>query len=319
MLTKWDFMKRLPIVLGFLVMSESVQAKPMVWQPAQGIEQLALWPGAVPGAQPAPGPEDVSIVAKGVAGKPNTNVTNVTTPTISVYPPKGANTGAAVVVIPGGGFQILAIDLEGTEVCDWLTAKGVTCVLLKYRVPSAPYVWQCDCRPHNQAISEPSLQDLQRAMRMVRAHAQQWDIDPHKVGVLGFSAGGYLVAEISTLFDRSLYPKIDTADDLSARPDFAMPVYPGHLVQPDGKLNSNIPVSSQTPPTFLLQAEDDDVDGVQQSMVYYAALSKAHVPAEMHLYAQSGHAFGVRRTELPITDWPALADAWLHTIGIIRN
>jgi len=316
---KWRFIKQLAVVLGLLVIGENAQAEPMIWQPPKGLEQIALWPGAVPGAQPAPGTENVSIIARGVAGKPYTDVTNVTNPTISVYPPKGNDTGAAVVVIPGGGFQALAIDLEGTEVCDWLTVKGITCVLLKYRVPNAPYVWQCNCRPHNRSISEPSLQDLQRTMRMVRYHADQWHIDPYKIGVLGFSAGGYLVAEISTLFDRQLYPKVDDADDESARPDFALPIYPGHLANADGTLNSNVPVSSQTPPTFLVQAEDDYVDGVQQSLVYYNALSKVHVPAEMHLYAQGGHAFGLRRTELPITGWPVQAEVWLHTIGVLQN
>lgn len=327
MLREWSLMKRLAIVLGLLVINESAQAKPMIWQPAEGLEQIALWPGAVPDAPPVPGPEDVSITTEGVAGKPNTNVTNVTNPTVTIYPPKGKNTAAAVVVIPGGGFQVLAIDLEGTEACDWVTSIGMTCALLKYRVPSAPYVWQCDCRPNNQSISEPSLQDLQRTMRMVRYHAEQWHIDPHKVGVLGFSAGGYLVAEISTLFDRPLYPKVDNADDESARPDFAMPIYPGHLAKypghpakgDDNKLNPNIPVSSQTPPTFLVQAEDDYEDGINQSLVYYAALSKAHVPAEMHLYASGGHAFGFRRTNQPITSWPQQAEVWLRTIGIVQN
>ena len=213
----------------------------------------------------------------------------------------------------------LAIDLEGTEVCDWLTSRGITCVLLKYRVPSVPYDWQCDCRPHNLALSVPSLQDTQRAMRLVRFHAAQWHIDPHKLGVLGFSAGGYLVAEISTNFERRLYPPVDAADNESSRPDFALPIYPGHLVTPDGRLNPNVPVTSKTPPTFLVQAEDDYVDGVKQSLVYYTALAKANVPVEMHLYAHGGHAFGLRHTKWPITDWPRLAEAWLRTIGIVQD
>ncbi len=316
--TSW-LIKQVAVILGLLAIGRSAQAEPMIWQPPQGLEQIALWPGAVPDPQPVPGPESVSVSARGIAGRPYTDVTNVTNPTISVYPPKGNDTGAAVVVVPGGGFQALAIDLEGTEVCDWLTVKGITCVLLKYRVPSAPYVWQCNCRPHNRAISAPSLQDLQRAMRVVRYHAGQWRIDPHKIGVLGFSAGGYLVAEIGTLFDRQMYAKRDDVDNESARPDFAMPIYPGHLANADGTLNANIPVSPQTPPTFLVQAEDDYVDGVQQSLVYFSALSKAHVPAEMHLYAQGGHAFGLRRTALPITGWPVQAEVWLHTIGVLRN
>jgi acetyl esterase/lipase len=254
-----------------------------------------------------------------LAGKPVTAVTNVTQPTMTVYAPEGKGSRSAVVVIPGGGFQILAIDLEGTEPCDWLISNGITCVLLKYRVPSEPYVWQCDCRPHNLSISVPSLQDVQRAMRLVRFHAAEWHIDPHRVGVLGFSAGGYLVAEISTKFEHRLYTPVDAADNESDRPDFAMPIYPGHLVTADGKLNPNVPVSSKTPPTFLVQAEDDYVDGVSQSLAYYTALSKAHVPVEMHLYANGGHAFGLRRTNSPITEWPRLAEVWLRTIGIIQD
>jgi acetyl esterase/lipase len=290
-----------------------------VWQPSAGHTQIPIWPGAAPDLTPVPGPETATVSKKLLAGKPATAVTNVTRPTMTVYAPTGKNTGAAIVVIPGGGFQILAIDLEGTETCDWLTSRGITCVLLKYRVPSVPYVWQCDCRPHNLALSVPSLQDVQRTVRLVRFHAAQWHVDPHKVGVLGYSAGGFLVAEISTNFDRQLYAPVDAADKESARPDFAMPIYPGHLTRGDGKLNPNIPVSATTPPTFLLQAEDDYVDGVDQALVYYTALAKAHVPAELHLYAHGGHAFGLRPTSSPITRWPALADTWLRTIGMIHD
>jgi acetyl esterase/lipase len=154
-------------------------------------------------------------------------------------------------------------------------------------------------------------------LRLVRHHAAVWHIDPHKIGVLGFSAGGYLVAEISTNFARHLYSPIDAADKESARPDFAMPIYPGHLTMDDGKLNPNIPVSRDTPPTFLLQAEDDNVDGVDQALVYFTALKNAGAPVEMHLYAHGGHAFGLRPTSDPITRWPALAETWLGTIGMI--
>ncbi|HET6586281.1 MAG TPA: alpha/beta hydrolase, partial [Oleiagrimonas sp.] len=211
------------------------------------------------------------------------------------------------------------MDLEGTDVCDWLTPRGITCVLLKYRVPSKPYDWHCDCRPHDFALSVPSLEDAQRALRLVRSHAAQWHIDPHKVGVLGFSAGGYLVAEVSTNFKRRLYAPVDAADKQSSRPDFAVAVYPGHLATDDDTLNPNVAVSRETPPTFLVQAEDDYVDGVNQSLVYYTALAKAGVPAEMHLYAHGSHAFGLRRTQLPITGWPRLVEAWLRTIGVIRD
>lgn len=311
-------MKLWTFALCLLAMGGSAHAKTMDWQPAAGHTQIPIWPGAAPNLQPVPGPPTTITNTKNlIGGLPVTAGSNVTRPTMTIYAPKGENTGAAIVVIPGGGFQILAIDLEGTDVCDWLTSRGITCVLLKYRVPSVPYVWQSDSRPHNLSLSVPSLQDVQRTMRLVRFHAAQWHIDPHKIGVLGFSAGGFLVAEISTNFDRHLYPPVDTADQESARPDFAMPIYPGHLALDNGTLNPNVPVSSKTPPTFLVQAEDDHVDGVKQSLVYYTALVKAHVPAEMHLYAHGGHAFGLRPTSNPITHWPALAETWLGTIGMI--
>ncbi|HTH67367.1 MAG TPA: alpha/beta hydrolase [Rhodanobacter sp.] len=313
-------MKLWAIALCLLAACGSVCAKTMVWQPTVGHAQIPLWPGAVPDAQPVPGPETEALRTEHlIAGRPWMAVTNVSRPTMTVYAPKGRNTGAAVVVFPGGGFQVLAIDLEGTEVCDWLTSRGITCVLLKYRVPGVPYEWQCDCRPHDFALSVPALQDAQRTVRLVRFHAAQWHVDPHKVGVIGFSAGGYLVAEVSTNFERRLYTPVDAADQESSRPDFAMAIYPGHLATDDDKLNPNVPVSRDMPPTFLVQAEDDYEDGVNQSLVYYAALAKAHVPAEMHLYAHGGHAFGLRRTKSPITAWPKLAEAWLRTIGIVQD
>jgi acetyl esterase/lipase len=302
-------MKLRIIAVCLLCLCGDVFAQTAVWQPAAGHTQVPIWPGVAPDMQAVPGPENET---KGA-------VTNVTRPTMTVYAPKGTNTGAAVIVIPGGGFQILAIDLEGTEVCDWLTSRGITCVLLKYRVPSVPYVWQCDCRPHNLSTSVPSLEDALRTLRLVRFHAAEWRIDPHKIGVLGFSAGGYLVAEISTNFNRHLYKPVDAADKESSRPDFAVAIYPGHLTTGNDTLNGNVPVSHETPPTFLAQAEDDNVDGVDQSLVYYGALKKADVPVEMHLYAHGGHAFGLRRTQFPITDWPRLVEVWLRTIGIVQD
>ena len=248
-------------------------------------------------------------------------VTNVAQPTMTVYAPGGKNTGASVVVLPGGGFQGLAMDLEGTEICDWLTSRGVTCVLLKYRVPSIPYVWQCDCRPHNRALSTPSLEDVQRTLRLVRAHAAAWRIDPRKVGVIGFSAGGFLVAEASTYFNTRLYAPVDAADRLSSRPDFAIAVYPGHLSMAKNSTALNPVIESritaQTPPTFLLQNEDDHVDQVEDALSYYMGLKKAGVPVELHSYAQGGHAFGLRATNLPVGHWPDLVEQWLHTIGML--
>ena len=285
--------------------------EPGGWQPSPGHTQTPIWPGVAPHVQSVPGPETGSDGA----------VTNVTRPTMTVYVPTGKNTGAAVVVFPGGGFQMLAIDLEGSEVCDWLTPRGVTCVLLKYRVPSAPYDWKCDCRPHNRSLSTPSLQDAQRTVRLVRSHAVEWHIDPHKVGVLGFSAGGYLVAEVSTHFNTRLYAAVDAADQQSSRPDFAIAIYPGHLALAENSiaLNPTIKshITSQTPPTFLLQNEDDDVDSIEDALSYYMGLKAAKVPVELHAYAQGGHAFGLRPSKLPVSGWPQLVDTWLGTIGII--
>jgi acetyl esterase/lipase len=240
---------------------------------------------------------------------------------MTVFSPKGRNTGAAVVVFPGGGYQILAIDLEGTEVCDWLTSKGITCVLLKYRVPNSGPSWSQACGCYLDTKSSMALEDAQRTVRLVRFHASDWHIDPQKVGVLGFSAGGHLAAAISTHFKQRLYPVVDAADKESCRPDFAVALYPGHLWISDGKLelNPNVPVTRETPPTFLLQAEDDDVDNVNNSLVYYVALKNAGVPVEMHLYAHGGHAFGMRATQFPITGWPRLVERWLKSIGMISE
>ena len=315
-------MKAWIVVLCAVIALGGAAALADTWQPTAGHTQIPIWPGTPPDAKPMPGPEKLVPVKHLVGGRPWIAVMDVARPTMTIYSPKGKNTGAAVVVLPGGGFEVLALGLEGTEACDWLTAKGVTCVLLKYRVPSEPYDWHCDCRPDGLATSTRSLEDTQRTIGLLRRRAREWHIDPHKIGVLGFSAGGYLAAEISTKYQRRLYTPVDDADKESARPDFAVLVYPGHLApgKTDGNtLNPNVPVTPQTPPTFLVQAEDDNVDGVNQSLTYYAALKKAGVPVEMHLYAQGGHAFGLRRTQFPITGWPRLVEEWLHTIGMTRG
>jgi len=258
-----------------------------------------------------------------VAGRPWTYIQNVSRPTMTVYSPKGKNTGAAVVVFPGGGYQILAIDLEGTEACDWLTSKGITCVLLKYRVPNSGASWDQSCGCDRNTRSSRPLEDAQRTIGLVRLHAAEWRVDPHKIGVLGFSAGGHMVAAVSTHYQRRLYPAVDAADRLSCRPDFAVAIYPGHLHVAENSiaLNPDIRthITGQTPPTFLLQSEDDRVDRVEDALSYYAALKKAGVPVEMHLYAQGGHAFGLRRTKFAVTAWPTLVETWLASIGMISQ
>jgi acetyl esterase/lipase len=307
---------RLAIALWLLALCAFAHAQ--TWQPGDGHEQIPIWPGTPPGLKPLPGPESAKTSDKLIGGKTVVSIRNVSTPTMTLYrPPAGKENGAAIVVFPGGGFEILAMDLEGTDVCDWITQRGVACVLLKYRVPGEPYRWKCDCRPHNTALSMPSLQDAQRTIRLVRVHAKEWHIDPHKIGVIGFSAGGYLVAEVSTNFNRKTYIPVDDADKESSRPDFAMPIYPGHLAMPNHTLNPNIAVTPETPPTFIVQAEDDDVDPVEDSLVYYTALKNTKVPTEIHLYAKGRHAFGLRPTAVPITHWPVLAEAWLVNLGMI--
>ena len=287
------------------------------WQPSPGHTQVPIWPGVVPNARVLDRAETAEIVVdsagrqKLVGGKPWMYVDNVSRPTMTIYPPVGRNTGAAVVVFPGGGYSILAIDLEGTEACDWLTSKGITCGLLTYRVPCV------QTGPYRDCLS--ALQDAQRTVGLVRSQAARLLIDPNKIGVLGFSAGGHMVAAISTHHQKRAYNPVDAIDTVSCRPDFAIALYPGHLARgaSSTRLNPDIKVTRSTPPTLLIQADDDPVDPVANSVVYHAALRTAGVSVEMHLFARGRHAFGLRRTSAPITAWPQLAEQWLETIGMI--
>ena len=297
-------------VLAALASSAVLTAQPSAWPLPPSIPTIALWPGAAPGAPAHPAPEADTSTAKDplIAGRPLVRLGNVTVPTLSVYKPKNGSTGAAVVVFPGGGYHILAIDLEGTEVCDWLNSAGIACLLVKYRVPeTGPY-------PKSPA----ALQDAQRALGLARQHAAEWGIDPHRIGVLGFSAGAHLAAALSTHFDKRLYSPLDPADRLSCRPDFAVIVYPGYLADEDMNFAANpeINPTAQTPPQFIVQAEDDPVH-IENSTVYFLQLKNAHVPAELHIFAEGGHGYGLRRTALPVTAWPSEVETWLHTIKIL--
>ncbi len=296
------------------------------WQPSPGHVQSPIWPGAVPDAIPDPKPESVDP-GEGQKWWPRAN--DVSRPTMTVYAAKGRNTGVAMVVFPGGGYRGLAMGGEGTEICDWLTSRGITCVLLKYRVPGSGPWWDTENHRRIYPKVQTALQDAQRTLSLVRQHAAQWHVDPHKVGVIGFSAGGHLVAAVSTHFAQRTYAPVDAADKLSCRPDFAVALYPGHLWahededqasrdETDLSLRPDIIIRADSPPTFLLQAEDDHVDGVEQSLAYYVALQKAGVPTEMHLYAQGGHAFGLRPSKLPIAQWPRLVETWLGTLGVVN-
>jgi acetyl esterase/lipase len=276
-------------------------------------EPIHLWPKGAPGELPNPPAEkdNTKPTDNKPDGKPVIRLANVSDPTITVYfPPKEKNTGAAMVVCPGGGYSILAIDLEGTEVCEWLNSIGITAILLKYRVPAKK----------DLPRYAPPLQDAQRALGLVRFNAQKWNIDAGKIGIMGFSAGGHLSATLSNNYSKRSYDFIDEADNTSCRPDFVGLIYPAYLTVKDDadKIANELPISANTPPTFLVQTEDDGVR-VETSLFYYLALKKANIPAEMHLYAKGGHGYGMRAKGTGIETWPERMKEWLLTNKIISS
>lgn len=276
-------------------------------------DPILLWPNGAPGEPKTSniGPEEDTTTPEDnlVAGQPLIRLTNVSEPTITVYHPDENPTGTAVVVCPGGGYHVLAYDLEGTEVCEWFNSLGITAILLKYRVPVR----------EGLPRYAPPLQDAQRAIGLVRAHAEEWQINPERVGVLGFSAGGHLSAALSTNFNQRTYDPIDSADELSSRPDFAMLIYPAYLAEKEShQLAPELPVSESTPPTLLIQTEDDNIP-VENSLFYYLALKNANVPAEMHLYATGGHGYGLRKVKSNVHTWPKRAEEWLRTIDMLEE
>ncbi|HMM78801.1 MAG TPA: alpha/beta hydrolase [Pyrinomonadaceae bacterium] len=257
-------------------------------------------------------------------------VKNVSNPTIKIFSPIKENSGAAVIVMPGGGYTKVAVDLEGSEICEWLASIGVTGILLKYRVPDSGPHYYSDCHCEKDPIKPLALQDAQRAISMVRSKAKQWNINPKKIGVMGFSAGGHLVADVSTNYRKRAYSLTDDIDNTDCRPDFGIVMFPGHMTNHTSnpyELNKKLPVDGNTPPTFILQAGNDPIDPIENSLVYYIALQKAKVHAEYHIYAEGGHAFGLDRTildnpnwnKLPIADWENLVVRWLQTIKMTSN
>jgi len=298
----------------FLVQATSAPyAYPAQASPLAGHVTIKLWPHGAPGGRGHGGPEKDTTrpTDRRVAGKQVMRLTQVTEPTITVFqPPAGRLAHVGVVVFPGGGYHILAFDLEGTEVCEWLNSLGISAFLVKYRVPPLPGV------PRYRA----PLQDAQRALGYVRYHTKEWQVDPHRIGVIGFSAGGDLAALLSNNFKDRTYQPIDPADQASCRPDFAMLIYPAYLVeksQQGYQLVPQLKVTSDTPPSFLVQAEDDPVH-VENVIYYFMALKHATVPSEMHIYAKGGHGYGLRRTGLPVTHWTDLAGKWLREQGVLK-
>jgi Esterase/lipase len=291
-----------------LLLSCALALAPIRTFASESAKVIELWNGSAPGDKGDIGKEADTTKAtdRPVAGKPVIRLGHVSKPTITIYrPPAAKDTGAAVMVCPGGAYQILAMDLEGTEVCDWLNSIGVTGVLLKYRVPK-----RTGLEKHTAA-----LQDAQRAIGIVRSRAKEWNLDPKRIGVLGFSAGGHLAAALSNNYGERTYPKVDDADAVSCRPDFAIVIYPGYLVVKDenDKIAPDLNITSNTPPTFLAMAADDPVR-VENALFYAAALHKAKVPVELHVYPTGGHGYGLRPTKDLVTTWPQRASDWLKPL-----
>lgn len=292
-----------------------------VWQPTAGGMQIPLWPANVVLAKPDTGdhPEATGNGSPLVGGRKWHWASYVTRPTMTIYRPKGRNTGAAMLVLPGGGFHAVATDLEGTEICDWVIQQGMTCVMLKYRTPQ---VWPKVNGRSQRPTVLLALEDAQRAMGLLRQRATTYGIDPKKIGVIGFSAGAYLVANMSNTDERTYQPA-DAADRQSPRPDFAIIAYTARLLDPNKGKNSLelapwVKISARAPPTLFIHAMNDPVNNIRHPMAYALALNDAGVPVDMRIYAKGGHAFGMRPTDDPITtQWPTQVEQWLHDIGVL--
>ncbi len=244
-----------------------------------------------------------------VAGCPVLRISNVSEPTLTFYPaPAGNNSGATIIVNPGGGYNILAYNLEGTEICKRFNSHGVNCVLVKYRVP---------LREGLEKHTAP-LQDLQRALAYTRSHAAEWNIDADKIGVMGFSAGAHLAAVASTNYEERTYPPVDASDNTSLRPDFCILIYPAYLDGKNFTVSPELKVNAQTPPTIMVQTQDDE-RLLNSSIFYYYALKEAKVPVAMHLYPSGGHGYGLRNTGDLVNEWPYRVLSWLRDIGMIEK
>lgn len=293
--------------LPFVCLLSLIVAVPTNLFAAEQIE-LKVWPKGAPGETGDIGPER-ELPPRGQ--KKVIRLTDVSEPTITVYqPPKDKANGCCVVICPGGGYGILAWDLEGTEVAEWLNSIGVTGVVLKYRVP----------RRDKESPHTAPLQDAQRAIRLVRKNAQAWGIDPTRVGVLGFSAGGHLTVMTGTQWDKTTYEKIDETDRLSCRPDFLIPIYAAYLgdKKDDSQLSSSLRISKETPPTFMAVTLDDKMRGLHAGLLL-AELKKVGVAAEAHIFVRGGHGYGLRPSADAVSGWPKLCEQWLRTQGFLDS
>jgi acetyl esterase/lipase len=292
-----------------------------IWRAPEGTRQIPIWPNRAPGMEDVSQPPENVLTRRtpeAIDGDFSQAVFDVTEPTMTIFPARGENTGAAIIVFPGGGFQAVVVTLEGTEICNWVAARGITCILSKYRVPRSNHYWDEALRRAVTPAVPRALQDAQRTVRLVRSRAQALRIDPNKIGVMGFSAGGYLVAQTSNIFEPS-YAPVDEIDRVSSRPDFAIAFFPGHICRRGGVLDPGLRVTNRAPPTFLIAAWDDPTNEICNSTLYARALDQAGVPAEVHLFSTGGHAFGLRRHHSPDTVWPGLLETWLKERGILTR
>ncbi|MEH6661004.1 MAG: alpha/beta hydrolase [Parasphingorhabdus sp.] len=302
---------------------EKVERPNVVWQPGPDGNQVPLWPKnlAIQAPETDGNPEMVGSGSPLIAGRTWNWATYVSRPTMTIYSPKGENNGAAMLVLPGGGYAAVAMDLEGTEICEWITEHGVTCVVLKYRTPQT---WR---RGKNNVQVPPEgdllpLEDAQRAMGLLRHRASSYNISPEKIGVIGFSSGAHLAAAVSNAEERT-YDRLDAADEQSSQPNFAILMYPGRFLpesrtKPDLKLAPWMEIKASAPPTLLIHAMNDSVNDVRHSMAYALALDGVGVPVDMRIFAKGCHAFGLRPTSDPVTtEWPGLAIEWLRNINML--
>jgi acetyl esterase/lipase len=278
---------------------------------------VELWPGKPPGDAGIPGEESTKIYQSPLVG-PTMLISNVTRPSITIYPaPRDRNTGTAMVICPGGGYWNLFWELEGTEVAAWLNSQGMTGIILKYRVPRRP----------NDVKGEPApgpLLDAQRAVSVIRSRAGEWGIDPNRIGMVGFSAGGHLVFATATNFDQRKYEPVDAVDQVSCRPDFGVMCYSGYMKAGDkDELSPGLRIPAGTPPILLAHAYDDStkVGGSipDHSAVTFLALKRAGIPAELHIFANGNHDFGVRRNDKLTSSWPDLCLKWLRSFNLLKE
>ena len=306
--------RRIAIVSLFFLLCRVFPAmeaeKPMVRE---------LWPAKAPDEADNIGPEKVrmspKLTKKEVEVTESTRMlTNVTKPTITIYrPAKEKDTGAAVLICPGGGYWNLYWELEGEEVAAWLTSQGLTGIILKYRVPRRPG------EPEREPARRP-LQDAQRAVSLVRSRAKEWNIDPKRIGIVGFSAGGHLAIATATSFEKRTYEPIDDMDTVSCRPDLAIAVYPGYLKAKDKEeLAPGLRIPASTPPIFLAHGGADIISPPEHSVLMYLALKRAGIPAELHIYAGAAHDFGVRKLDNPCSTWTERCIDWLRNQGFLKR